>query len=173
MRWLSQAYRVPRWIRGFARGTWFKHQPSSLIWTETAGVGGVRAVGRRRSNDGLRDGDKMFVRPCRQGAHSETIHRCSQDISEACHRGDHSEAWSSSAHSETWSLSTHSEARSSSTNSEACLSSAHYRSLHKIKLSSATTFLKYSTSYRLVSTFMSPCRQGFHSEYLPSSAHYR
>ena len=28
-----------------------------------------------RSNDGLGDGDKIFVRPCCQGAHSEASHR--------------------------------------------------------------------------------------------------
>ena len=45
----------------------------------------------RKKNDGLGDGDKIFLRPCRRGAHSEARHRRSQDISEVCRRGAHSE----------------------------------------------------------------------------------
>ena len=51
-----------------------------------------KEVGWRRRNNGLGDGDKIFVRLCRRDAHSEASHRRSQDISEACHRSAHSEA---------------------------------------------------------------------------------
>ena len=30
-----------------------------------------KEAGRRRKNDGLGDGEKIFVRPCHQGAHNE------------------------------------------------------------------------------------------------------
>ena len=50
-----------------------------------------KKVGRRRKNNGLGDGDKIFVRPCHCGAHSEASHRRSQYTHEACHRGAHSE----------------------------------------------------------------------------------
>ena len=55
-------------------------------------------VGRSRRNDGLVNRDKIFVRPCRRGSHSEASHRRSQDISEACHCGAHSEACHRGAH---------------------------------------------------------------------------
>ena len=64
-----------------------------------AGVRTVgKEVGRRRKNDGLRCGEKIFVRPCHQGAHSEASHRQSQDIREACHRGAHSKVKPSGAY---------------------------------------------------------------------------
>ena len=42
-----------------------------------------KEVGRKRNNDGLEDGEYIFVRPYHQGAHSEVIHWRSQDIREA------------------------------------------------------------------------------------------
>ena len=42
-----------------------------------------KEVGRSRKNDGLGDGDKIFVRKCRRGAHSDASHGRSQDICEA------------------------------------------------------------------------------------------
>ena len=56
----------------------------------------VRTVGKEiglsRKNIGLGGGEKIFVRPCHQGAHSEASHRRSQYIHEACHGGAHSKA---------------------------------------------------------------------------------
>ena len=56
-----------------------------------------KEVGRRRKNDGLGDGENIFVKPCHQGAHSEAIHKSSQNIREACHCGAHSKAMRSGA----------------------------------------------------------------------------
>ena len=74
------------------------HQDWKKIRAADRPVG--KELGRRRRKNRLRDGDKIFVRPCHQGAHSETSHRRSQDMSETCHCGTHSEAIHHSAHSE-------------------------------------------------------------------------
>ena len=54
-----------------------------------------------------------------------------------------------------------SEALSSSAHSETFPSSSHFRLINNIKCLSTTTFLKGSTSYRLVSTFVRPLHWGF------------